>query len=128
MPEADHPDTHHSRSMRMSDPVSISLDDLQDIMEDLPDTPINGEKRKNALTKDDIIIIARIVQAVSHKSCAMGFTADEITLVKKIVNTMNKGILAVGYAIIAAVGAGIVSVSWWAIKHGIVEVAQKGGK
>lgn len=112
----------------MPEPISIDLTDLQDIMDELPDAPTDGEKRRNNLTKNDILIIARVVQAVSHKSCAVGFTRDEITRIKQITGALNKGILAVGYAVLAAVGAGIVSVSAWAIKHGIFEIAQSAGK
>lgn len=109
-------------------PVAVDLAELQEIMDDLSDAPPEGEKRKNALTKDDVLIIAKIVQAVSHKSCAMGLTADEIGTLKTAIKTMNKGILVVGYAILGAVGAGIVSLIAWAVKHGILEVASVAGK
>ena len=112
----------------MTDAINIDLEDLQEIMDGLTDVPEGSEKRRNALTKDDILVIARVVQAVSHKSCAMGFTSNEISMIKRFVGTMNKGILAVGYAILAAVGAGLVSIGWWAVKHGIIEVAQSAQK
>lgn len=110
----------------MSEATIIDLDDLQEIMSSLPEPP-GEEKRRNTLTRDDVIVIARIVRAVSHKVCPR-FTPEEITLVKRVVSTLNKGILAVGYAVLAAIGAGIVSIAWWAVKHGIAEVAAKGGK
>lgn len=112
----------------MPETVSINLTDLQDIMDDLSEAPHGGEKRKNSLTKDDIMIIARVVQAVSHKSCSMGFTIDEISTVKRVITTVNKGILAVGYAFLAAIGAGAVSAVIWAVKHGIIEVAASAQK
>ena len=111
--------------------ISIDLTDLEDIMEDLTDGPAGEEKRKNVLTRSDVLVIARIVQAVSHKTCAMGFTPDEIGKVKTALKVLNGGILAVGYSILAAVGAGIVAVVVWAVKHGILELTQtaaKGGK
>jgi len=109
-----------------TDRVKIDIDELHEIMDDL-DAPDN-EKRKNSLTKDDILVIAKVVQAVSHNTCAMGFTPDEINMVKRIVGTLNKGILVVGYAVLGAIGAGIVSITVWAVKHGIIEVAQNGSK
>lgn len=111
-----------------STPINIDLEDLKDIMDDLGDAPAGGEKRRNALTKEDILIIARVVQAVSHQSCAMGFEPEEIRKLKQVIKTVNGGILAVGYAILAAFGAGIVSVTIWAVKHGILEVAQNAQK
>lgn len=108
--------------------VNIDLQDLQDIMDDLPEPPAGNEKRKHVLTKDDIIIIARIVQAVSHRSCAMGLEADEIKKIKTFFRVLNGGILAVGYAILAAIGAGIVSAVVWAIKHGVIDIAQSAQK
>lgn len=109
----------------MSESTVIDLEELQEIMELLPEQS-KTENRKNALTRDDVLVIARVVQAISHKTCPR-FTADEVTFIKKIVNTVNKGILAVGYAVLAAIGAGLVSLAWWAAKHGIAEIA-KGGK
>lgn len=111
----------------MPDSVSINLEDLQDIMDSLPETPAGQEKRRNVLTKDDVLVIARVVQAVSHNQCAMGFTSEEIGRVKSFLRLVNGGILAIGYAILAAIGAGIVSISVWAAKHGIAEIA-KGAK
>lgn len=108
----------------MADSISIDLTDLKDIMDDLLDAPPGSEHRRNALTKDDILIIARVVQAVSHQSCAMGFEPDEIKKIKSFVKTVNGGILAVGYAILATLGAGVVTVIVWAVKHGILEIAQ----
>jgi len=112
----------------MTEPINIDLTELQDIMDELADTPEGGEKRRNALTRDDILIIAKVVQAVSHKSCAMGFEPAEIALLKRTIKTINGGILAVGYAFLAAIGAGLVTVIAWAIKHGIIEAAQSAGK
>lgn len=109
-----------------SESVSINIEDLQEIMDGLPDAPAGSEKRRNVLTKEDVLVIARVVQAVSHNSCAMGFTPEEISRVKGFLRLVNGSILAIGYAILAAFGAGIVSVSIWAAKHGIAEIASKG--
>lgn len=105
-----------------NDAINIDLEDLQEIMNKLPDQREGTEKRKYALTKDDVLIIAQVVQAVSHKSCAMGFEVDEIKRLKGFVRTVNGGILAIGYAILATIGAGLVSITIWAVKHGILEV------
>lgn len=116
----------------MTDRIRIDLTDLQDIMDELPDPATGGENRKHSLTKNDIMLIARIVTAVSHKTCAVGFTPDEIVLVKRLVGTMNKGILLVGYAILGAVTSGAVAVigtvTWWTIKHGIIELSKGASK
>jgi hypothetical protein len=108
--------------------ISIDLKALDDIMSDLTDAPENSEKRKNALTKNDVLIIAKIVKAMSHTTCAMGFEPEEIAKVKTILKVLNGGILAVGYSILAAVGAGMVALSVWSIKHGILELTHTGGK
>lgn len=108
--------------------INIDLTDLQEIMDKLPDPPPGSEKRQNALTKSDVLIIAQIVRVVSHKSCAMGFTQDEITTVKRVILNMNRGILVVGYSILTAIGAGMVSLIWWSVKHGLIEVAKGPGK
>lgn len=106
-------------------PVNVDLETLQQIMDKLPDPPPGGMQRKNALTKDDIMIIAEVVAAVGHGKCAMGFTADEISTIKKLVKTLNGSILAIGYAFLAAIGAGLFALIGWAVKHGIVEAAGK---
>lgn len=111
-----------------NDNVNIDLSDLQEIMNEIGEVPVGSDKRKNTLTPADVLIIAKIVQAVSHKSCAMGLTKEEISVVKRVIGTMNKGMLVVGYTILSAIGAGIVSLVWWGVKHGIVEVANKGVK
>lgn len=112
----------------MTDAISINLEELQEIMDKLPEPPPGAEKRKHALTKDDVLIIAQVVQAVSHKSCAMGFTVEEIKTVKGVISTVNKGILVVGYAILTALGAGVVTLIGWAVKHGIMDMAQTAQK
>lgn len=112
----------------MPSKLNIDLTELQLIMDDLPDAQPGQEHRQHALTKDDIMIIARVVQAVSHRACTMGLQPEEVKKFKAFIRTLNGGILAIGYAILAAIGAGLMSALWWAIKHGIIEVAQKGGK
>ncbi len=114
--------------MTESTAVNIDLLELQDIMDDLQDPPPGAEKRKNALTKDDIIIIARIVQAVSHKSCTRGLTEDEVDKWKFMVNAFNKGILAIGWLVLSTVVVACLSAAGWAIKHGIIEIAGSANK
>jgi hypothetical protein len=108
--------------------INIDLEELQDIMEDLQEAPAGSEKRRNALTRDDIMIIARVVQAVSHKSCTRGLTEDEVGKWKFVCGTFNKGILAVGWLLVAAVIGGIMRGAWWAVQHGIMEVATEAAK
>lgn len=104
----------------MAEEMSIDLGDLQEIMKMIPEVPAGVEQRKNALTRDDIMIIAKIVQAMSHNSCAMGFTTEEIGRIKTALNLVNKGILGVGWLIIAAITAGVIKATWWGIQHGIL--------
>lgn len=97
----------------MENNVIINLEDLEDIMGSLPDNP--GEKRKNALTKDDVLIIARIVKALAHQQCGR-FTNDEVTTVKKHIGYFNKTANAIGTAflfIIASSVAVIVTKGFW---------------
>lgn len=108
--------------------LNIDLLDLQEIMDELPDPVSGSEKRKHALTKDDIVIIARIVQSVSHKSCTRGLTEDEVGKWKFLCGAFNKGILAVGWLVVAAIVGGILKASWWAVQHGIVEVTETAKK
>ena len=91
------------------DKLTINLEDLQDIMSELPDTPDGSEKRRNALTKDDILIIARIVKAVGHQQCGR-FTEDEVITVKKHIGYFNKTATAIGTAILFVITSGIVVV------------------
>jgi hypothetical protein len=114
--------------MSNTNQLNINLTELNDIMDELEDTTSTIEKRKNSLTRDDILIIARLIQSMSGKTCTMGLTPEEIGTIKSAIKTMNRGILVVGYAILGAIGAGIVTVTVWAIKHGIIEVASATGK
>ncbi len=102
--------------------VSINIDDLQEIMDSLPESPAGSEKRRNVLTKDDILIIAKVVQAVSHNSCAMGFTAEEIGKVKGFIRAVNAGILGIGWLIVSSLVVALLGFAGWAAKHGIVEM------
>jgi hypothetical protein len=112
----------------MEDAMSIDLDALNDIMKMLPDTPETSEKRKNALTRDDVMIIAKVVQAMGHKTCAMGFEPEEIDKLKTILNIVNRGILGIGWLIVATVTVACLTGIGWAMKHGIVEVVETAKK
>ncbi len=112
----------------MPDEMSIALEDLQEIMEMLPDPPASGEKRHNALTRDDVLIIAKIIQAMSHNECSMGLTPEEIGKIKTAVQLVNKGILGIGWLILAAVVAGLLKATWWGVQHGILEAADTAQK
>jgi hypothetical protein len=107
----------------MSEEMSIVLEDLQEIMDMLPDVPIAGEKRKNSLTRDDVLVIAKIIQAMSPNSCSMGFSVEEIGKLKMAVQLVNKGILGVGWLILAAIVAGLIKATWWGVQHGILDAA-----
>lgn len=112
----------------MHDSINIDLNELQEIMEGLPDPPGGTEKRAHALTRDDIIIIARIIKAVSHKSCTLKLTEDEVGKWKFLCGAFNKGILAIGWLIVAAVVGGILKGTWWAVQHGVIDVAETARK
>ncbi|QOX78728.1 hypothetical protein FY034_07230 [Trichlorobacter lovleyi] len=106
--------------------LSIDLDDLQDIMDDLE--PSSGERRKNNLTKDDVLIIARIIQAVSGRSCSLGFDENEVNIIKKVVKVLDRGAMAVGWLVVSAIVSGILALVVLGAKHGIHEIATKGVK
>ena len=113
----------------MPEPMNIDLEELQEILRMIPEPPNAGEKRQNALTHDDIVVIAKIVQSMSHKSCAMGFQPEEIARVKTILSIMNKSILGIGWLVVATITAAILKAAWWGIAHGVIEtadVAKKG--
>lgn len=109
----------------MPEEMSIDLVDLQEILKLLPDTPPGGEKRTNALTQSDVLIIAKIVQAMSHTSCAMGLTPEEIGRLKTALSIVNKSILGIGWLIIAAIVGGLMKATWWGIQHGLLLDAVK---
>lgn len=106
--------------------MSINLDDLKEIMDDLE--PSTGERRKNNLTKDDVLIIARIIQATSGQTCNMGLEEKEITAIKKIVSVIDRGALAVGWLVVSTIVMGIISLIALGVKHGIYDIATKGVK
>lgn len=111
------------------DTMTINLDDLQEIMDDL-DYPAASpaERRKHSLTRDDVLIIARIIQATSGQSCSMGLEQDEITTIKKFVSVVNRGAWAIGWMVVAAIVAGVLSLIGLGAKYGIHEIAVKGVK
>lgn len=109
----------------MPEDMSIDLIELQEILKLLPEPPIDGEKRSNALTQSDVLIIAKIVQAMSHTSCAMGLTPEEIGRLKTALSIVNKSILGIGWLIIAAIAGGLIRATWWGIQHGILLEAAK---
>ena len=42
-----------------------------------------------------------------------------------VIRTVNKGILVVGYAILAAVGAAMVAATGWAVRMGIADLTKR---
>lgn len=107
--------------------VQVDLDVLQEIIESLGEAPEGSEKRKHVLTRDDILVIARIVQAVSHKTCTLGFTQEEVGLIKTTIKHVNRGMLAVGWLIIGAIVTGSLALLWRGGKLLLLEFV-KGGK
>ncbi len=87
----------------------VDIDELLDIMDELPEAPDGVEKRKNALTKDDVLIIAHVVKAVSHQKCER-FSDDEVQTVRRFTILINKTASAIGMAVLVAVGAGVVAI------------------
>jgi hypothetical protein len=114
--------------MTESADMSIDLEDLQEIMALLPETPGGAEKRRNSLTRDDVLVIAKIVNSMSHKTCAMGFTPDEISKVKTMINIVNRGILGIGWLIVSTLVVAAMAGIGWAIKHGVIEAAETAKK
>ncbi len=110
--------------------MTINLDDLQEIMDDLDSYPASNpsERRKHSLTRDDVLIIARIIQATSGQSCSMGLEEKEITAIKKIVSVIDRGAMAVGWLVVSAIVSGILALVVLGAKHGIHEIASKGVK
>lgn len=104
--------------------IHIDLDEYQAIMEGLP-APAKGERRQHSLTRDDILVIAKIVKATAHQTCALGFSSEEVKQVQTVIRTVNKGILVVGYAILAAVGAALVAATGWAVRMGIADLTKR---
>lgn len=122
--------------------ISINLEDLREIMDGL-ETPTSGERRKNNLTKDDVLVIAKIIQAVSGQSCSKGFEDQEVNAIKRIVSSLgdeelavikritqviNRGSMAVGWLLVSTIISGLVALLVLGIKHGIYEIATKGVK
>lgn len=106
--------------------LTINLEDLQEIMGDLE--PTDGERRKHSLTKDDVLIIARIVQAVGGHNCARGFEENEVTIIKKLVAVFDKGAMAIGWLVVSAIVTAIIGLVMLGLKHSIHEIAVKGVK
>lgn len=114
--------------MTEANSINIDLNELSEIMAMLPDTSGQGEQRKNALTRADVMVIAKIVQATSHKVCAMSFTPEEVGKVKTVLSICNKGILGVGWTIMTTIVVAALTAAGWAIKHGIMDIADSAKK
>lgn len=108
--------------------LTINLDDLQDIMDDLEPSIGGNERRKNNLTQDDVLIIARIVSSVSGRTCSLGFDEKEVNAVKKIVAVLDRGAMAVGWIIVSTVIAAVLGLVGLGLKHSIYDIATKGIK
>lgn len=106
--------------------LSINLDDLKDIMADLE--PAGTERRKNNLTQDDVLVIAKIIQAVTGRSCSMGLSEQEVSFVKKWFATLNKGAMAVGWLVVSFLVTAVIGLTVMGIKHSIYDIATKGVK
>lgn len=108
--------------------LKIDLAEFEEIMNLLPDGKDHHEQRKNSLTREDALVIAKIVQALSHSTCAMGFTRDEISKIKTVISIANKGILGIGWIIVSTIVVACITGIGWAIKHGIVDIAETAKK
>lgn len=114
----------------MDDAITINLDDLKEIMDDLDShaSANPAERRKHSLTRDDVLIIARIIQATSGQTCSMGLEEGEISTLKKFVSVVNRGAWAIGWLVVSTLVVGVMSILGMGIKYGIHEIATKGVK
>lgn len=108
------------------DALTINLDDLNEIMADLD--PAVTERRKNNLTQDDVLVIARIVKSVTGRSCSMGLSEQEVTFVKRWFVTLNRGAMAIGWLVVSFVVTAVIGLTVLGIKHSIYDIATKGIK
>jgi hypothetical protein len=79
------------------------FDIMVDILEMLPPEIEGVEKRKHSLTRDDLILIGRMIDAKGKHTVCTQFTQDEIAIGRKLIGWFNGASTLIGSAILLAI-------------------------
>ena len=109
---------------------------IQNMLDELPDTPLSNTKREYALSKKDARWLANLVLVVSeHQGCAIGLTTEQIDAIrntpahtlramKDMEAERNKALKALGVitlALLGGIGKLIFdTVNWTRVWQGLV--------
>src|SRR5512133_3381854 len=83
----------------------------------LPEEHEGQEHRKNALTRADLVLIARLIKMMRYTKCSMGLDEEEVILIKKAVKALNRVLSLIGLAVVTgilALATGMFNKGFWA--------------
>lgn len=91
-------------------------EEIAALSELLPEEHVDGERRKHALTRSDLILIARLIKVMRYTTCSMGLTEDEVFIIRKAVRWLNRVLALIGLAVVTAIlkmATGIFDKGFW---------------
>lgn len=106
--------------------TTINLNDLEEIMKSL-------EGGNHTLTRDDVILIAKVAATINHQSCPFGFEREEVGAVKTMLRRGKGLIYIIGLTVLTTAIGGFLSLAWkiaaWLSRLGAVDAVNTlGGK
>jgi len=99
-------------------PTEMTLNEqIQNMLDELPETPANGEHRKNVLTKQDARWLANMMLVIaSHHICHIGLNDTQASALKELHASDIRSVKAMvkeRRRMLALIGAAFVSVLAW---------------
>ena len=96
----------------------MESDDVNDLIASLFPEPMEGERRQHSLTRDDLILIAKLMDIkIRQVACPLQLSMDDEKTLKSWLKTYNKGVGIFSTLILLAIGGGILAIfskGFWA--------------
>lgn len=103
--------------------TTANTDLLNEIIDMLPPEIEEADRRKHNLTRSDLMLIAKLIDAKSGHIVCSQFTQDEIVVGRKLIGAFNKTATIVGTLILTAIVIGAIGLTakgFWATVYKMV--------
>lgn len=85
--------------------------ELKDILDLLPSEHPDGEHRRHNLTRQDILLIAKLIEIKSRSAkCPMDLTKEEEVILKRGLKALSSGVSLVSMLIVTAIVLGALAI------------------
>ena len=113
--------------MESAMPRLTEMEQLQDIMEDLPEAAdyAGPERREYSLTKGDVMMIYKIAR-IAYTSHVCPFKGDEADTLATVAKNINRTQKIASTVIVTSIVGGMLTGIWYILSHIVKEFVKSG--